>query len=83
MKRSVPNIDTKLIQNFQSNQSFVLEEGDFLYLPPRIPHNGISLDNNCITISFGLRSPSYQSMMTAMTSYVNDNMISIDDYYIY
>ena len=35
-------------------QSFVLEPGDALYLPPRFGHRGTALTDKCMTISVGL-----------------------------
>jgi 50S ribosomal protein L16 3-hydroxylase len=26
-----------------------------LYLPPRIPHEGVALDDDCVTVSVGFR----------------------------
>ena len=39
-------------------ESFTLEAGDVLYLPPRIPHWGTALSNDCATFSVGCRAPS-------------------------
>jgi 50S ribosomal protein L16 3-hydroxylase len=46
----------KILANFESEQTFVLEPGDMLYLPPRYAHDGIALDE-CMTYSIGLRAP--------------------------
>lgn len=78
--REVPNADTRLLQDFQCNQSWILQQGDMLYLPPRIPHQGISLSDDCITISFGFRSPSYISMISAFSEQICQT-IKQDDFY--
>jgi 50S ribosomal protein L16 3-hydroxylase len=49
-------------------QSWELGPGDMLYLPPRIPHRGVALDDECITISFGMRDPHKDEMFGAFTS---------------
>lgn len=44
--REVPDVDTRLLRGFRADQSWVLEPGDMLYLPPRVPHNG-TLESIC------------------------------------
>lgn len=49
--RLVSGADTKLLRDFTEGQSWILNPGDILYLPPRFPHMGVSLDDSCITVS--------------------------------
>jgi ribosomal protein L16 Arg81 hydroxylase len=42
LRREVPNCDTRLITDFRADQSWDLNQGDVLYLPPRVPHQGLS-----------------------------------------
>jgi 50S ribosomal protein L16 3-hydroxylase len=49
--------DLLLLDNFECQQSFVLNPGDILYIPPRYSHWGIAKDNDCITCSVGFRAP--------------------------
>jgi len=51
-----PNAPLKILASFEPEQTFVLEPGDMLYLPPRYAHDGIALDE-CMTYSIGFRSP--------------------------
>jgi 50S ribosomal protein L16 3-hydroxylase len=51
-----PDMPLKILANFEPEQSFVLEPGDMLYLPPRYAHDGIALDE-CMTYSIGFRAP--------------------------
>jgi 50S ribosomal protein L16 3-hydroxylase len=46
----------KILANFQPTQTFVLEPGDMLYLPPRYAHDGVAADE-CMTYSIGFRAP--------------------------
>ena len=48
-------VPLKILANFQPTQTFVLEPGDMLYLPPRYAHDGVALDE-CMTYSIGFRS---------------------------
>ncbi len=53
----VPDIPCKILQHFEAEQEFVLEPGDMLYLPPHVAHDGVSLSDECITVSIGFRAP--------------------------
>ena len=46
----------KILANFVPEQTFVLEPGDMLYLPPGCAHDGVALDE-CITYSIGFQAP--------------------------
>lgn len=52
-----PDLPLKILSNFQPEQDVVLEPGDMLYLPPQAAHDGIAMDDDCMTISIGFRAP--------------------------
>jgi 50S ribosomal protein L16 3-hydroxylase len=58
-----PKLPLKILQNFQSEQEWILEPGDMLYLPPHVAHDGIALDAGCQTWSVGFRSPSFKELL--------------------
>jgi 50S ribosomal protein L16 3-hydroxylase len=62
----VPNSDLKLLADFHSQQEFNLGSGDVLYLPPRIPHHGVSTGNS-LCYSIGFRAPSFGEMLLGFT----------------
>jgi 50S ribosomal protein L16 3-hydroxylase len=62
-----------------SSSSYVsiqLQEGDVLYLPPRIVHWGISTSDSCMTLSVGCRAPSAQEMVARVAEEV---LVANDD----
>ncbi len=59
----LPHPDLQLLQHFHCRDSYVLEAGDMLYLPPGVPHWGVALDA-CITCSIGFRAPSHQEIIS-------------------
>jgi len=61
-QRLVPGLPLKILANFRSTQEWVLEPGDMLYLPPGVAHEGVAL-GECITLSVGFRSPSWQELV--------------------
>lgn len=52
-----PDVPLKILQHFEPEEEWVLEPGDMLYLPPQWAHDGVSLDDECMTYSIGFRSP--------------------------
>ncbi|RZL63750.1 MAG: cupin domain-containing protein [Variovorax sp.] len=57
-----PDVPLKILSHFEPTQTFVLEAGDMLYLPPRYAHDGVAVGDDCITFSIGLRSPATGEM---------------------
>ena len=55
--RLQPDVPLKILAHFEPEQSFVLEPGDMLYLPPRYAHDGVAVGDDCMTYSIGLRAP--------------------------
>jgi 50S ribosomal protein L16 3-hydroxylase len=61
---SIPDLDVRLLKQFDPDTEWVLEPGDMLYLPPRIPHLGVALDA-CLTYSIGFRAPHQKELAAA------------------
>ncbi|MBO9514804.1 MAG: cupin domain-containing protein [Variovorax sp.] len=57
-----PNVPLKILSRFEPEDSFVLEPGDMLYLPPRYAHDGVAVGGDCMTYSIGLRSPAAEPL---------------------
>lgn len=66
----IPELDLKILRHFTPAQILTLEPGDLLYLPPGIAHHGISLDEQCMTWSFGFRAPSVAAMVADFARYL-------------
>lgn len=61
--------DLRILEQFDTSETWVLEPGDMLYLPPRLAHWGTALDN-CMTWSIGFRAPSSAEIVTHYTDFV-------------
>ena len=59
----LPLQDLKILRHFDAAETHTLSPGDLLYLPPGIPHHGISRHDRCMTWSFGFRAPSAAAMV--------------------
>lgn len=56
--------DLKILSDFEPTETWMLEPGDMLYLPPGVAHHGIAQDN-CMTLSIGFRAPSRLDLLSA------------------
>ncbi|NRB72133.1 MAG: cupin domain-containing protein [Xanthomonadales bacterium] len=54
-----------MLASFQPQDSWILEPGDMLYLPPGVAHHGVALDP-CLTASIGFRAPSALDLSLAL-----------------
>ncbi|HEX4975131.1 MAG TPA: cupin domain-containing protein [Pseudomonadales bacterium] len=51
----------RLLKSFKHTDEWMLETGDLLYLPPRVAHYGVALDD-CLTYSVGFQAPSLPNL---------------------
>ena len=58
----VSGIELRIMENFEVADSFELLEGDMLYLPPLVPHDGIAVGES-LTVSVGFRAPSNAELL--------------------
>lgn len=81
-QRLIRNMHTRLLKPAKdgsqvSSKSFILNEGDVLYLPPRIPHRGVTIasgnEEYAITISMGFRSLNYRTLLTAYIDHITNS----------
>jgi len=59
----------KILDEFNATESWVLEPGDILYLPPCIAHHGVA-EGECMTYSLGFRSPTAGEMLDDLATEV-------------
>lgn len=68
----IPDLDLKILNNFEQEQTWELNPGDLLYLPPGVAHYGVALDD-CITLSIGFRAPNYAQLSEGFTQHLLEN----------
>ncbi|VAX03567.1 FIG002776: hypothetical protein [hydrothermal vent metagenome] len=72
----IPDLDLRIMRDFQATDEWVLEPGDMLYLPPGVAHYGVALDD-CMTFSVGFRTPTVSELLTGfldeIASELNDH----------
>ncbi len=72
--------DVLILDQFNSEKSWVLEPGDMLYLPPQLGHNGVAVGDGCITYSVGFRAPSHSELLTGFADAMTDHLSNEDRY---
>jgi len=71
----VPDLDMKILRHFDTEEEWLLEPGDVLYLPPGVAHWGIA-EGEAITWSVGFRAPSVQELFP---EWAEEQQLSIQD----
>ena len=67
------NSDLRVLTSFSADQSWDMEPGDVLYLPPGVPHRGTSLQSS-MTWSVGFRSPSASDILTGFSQFLSKHL---------
>lgn len=66
---ALPNVPLRIMQEFNIEEEYILEEGDMLYLPPHVGHYGAAISKDCMTYSFGYRSYSARELWDSFGDY--------------
>ena len=66
--------DLCLLEDFDLDQTYDLEPGDLLYLPPLVAHKGVAMSDNCMTYSVGFRAPSHGEVIGGFADYLGQEL---------
>jgi 50S ribosomal protein L16 3-hydroxylase len=72
-RETLEGTELSIIRNFVSQQDWVLEPGDLLYLPPGVAHYGVA-QGPCLTYSIGFRAPSYQDLIISLMDFLMESV---------
>lgn len=67
----------RILKNFETENEWLLEAGDMLYLPPHLAHWGIAVSDrniDCMTYSIGFRAPKNQELATEFLGFLQDKL---------
>jgi 50S ribosomal protein L16 3-hydroxylase len=70
----IDGLDLRILKTFDTEQEWILDPGDMLYLPPGVAHYGIAR-GDCLTYSVGFRAPGIADMLT---DYTEGEIVNID-----
>ncbi len=63
----LPDLSLQILAKFSPDESWTLEPGDMLYLPPGIAHHGVAT-GECMTFSLGFRAPSRLDLLDTLVN---------------
>lgn len=77
----VGGVDLALMKEFNADQEWLMEPGDMLYLPPKIPHHGVAVGDGCMNYSVGFRAPAVSDIMDSFLMEASDKGLTDERYY--
>lgn len=76
----IPGLDLRIMRVFDTEEEHLLEEGDLLYLPAHIGHDGRSVSPDCMTYSFGYRSYQGLGLWDSFADYLSQHSLGSNLY---
>ncbi|MFC7050426.1 cupin domain-containing protein [Emcibacter nanhaiensis] len=70
-ERYIPGIDLRVLRDDFDGTSVDVGPGDVIYIPPRVPHEGITLES-ALTYSVGFLGPSVPELFMAYGQYLEE-----------
>ncbi len=75
----IDGLDLRILPEFEAEESWVLEPGDLLYLPPNIAHWGVA-EGECLSLSVGFRAPALRDLTAAWCDELIEQQIPKERY---
>lgn len=75
----VDGLGLQILAEFTADQTWDLQPGDMLYLPPHFAHHGVAL-NDCMTFSFGFRAPTQVEALDAVVNNLLEQQLGKVEY---
>ena len=69
-----PDTPVKILTEWEPEQSWILDPGDLLYVPPRVGHSGIAVGDDCMTCSVGFRAPSHRDILLDFPEFIGEQL---------
>ncbi|EGG98812.1 hypothetical protein imdm_1882 [gamma proteobacterium IMCC2047] len=69
----LPGCDLSILTDFETQDEWIVEPGDVLYIPPGIAHYGVAVGDS-ITYSVGFRAPSHGDLLGEFSHYLTDSL---------
>ena len=74
-----PHPNLRQLRTFPTWQTFTLQPGDVLYIPPGWPHDGVA-ESDCLTYSIGFRAPDTSQLAQHLTEALIGGDLSSERY---
>ncbi len=75
-KNALPDLDLRIMADFEVEEEIILSAGDMLYLPPHVGHHGVALSEDCLGYSFGYRSYQAQELWDSFGDYLSEHKLA-------
>lgn len=75
----LPDQPIDVIANFTASESWVMEPGDMLYVPPGVAHSGVALDEG-FTYSIGFLAPTAEALVHNFLGFLGQS-VEVDGIY--
>ncbi len=75
----IPGLSMRIMREFKPTETWVLEPGDMLYLPPKVPHHGVAQEP-CMTYSIGFRAPDQLNLWDSLSAYLQEHHLPVTRY---
>ncbi|TCK09397.1 cupin domain-containing protein [Marinobacterium mangrovicola] len=63
-----------ILPEWVAEETFDLQPGDMLYLPPQVAHNGYALGDGCMTYSIGFRAPAHNEILRSFSDFIGEQL---------
>lgn len=70
---TLPDCELSILKEFDTQDEWLVEPGDILYIPPGIAHYGIAVGDS-ITYSIGFRAPSHADLLGEFSHFLADSL---------
>jgi len=77
--RLVDGLGLQILAEFTADQTWDLQPGDMLYLPPHFAHHGVAL-NDCMTFSIGFRAPTQVEVLDVVVNNLLEQQLGKAEY---
>lgn len=65
----IEDLEIRVLKEFTPDHDWIVNPGDLLYLPPKIAHHGVAI-NDCLTYSIGFRANSHNELVSSFTDHL-------------
>ena len=78
--RLSPDTPLKILRHFKPEESWNLDPGDMLYLPPSVAHDGVAI-TECMTYSIGFRAPTIRELVEGFLQFLPEALPLVEERY--
>lgn len=71
---TLPESELRILAEFNASDTWELQPGDLLYLPPGVPHHGVACEEPCTTWSIGFRAPSHADFVMRLAEMISERL---------